>query len=131
MLPVQAVPAPSPELLSLAAGLRRAATDLGLTSNDQRREALLAMAESLRANTGAIVAANQLDRENAQQSGLAPALMARLKLDEVKLEGAIAGVRQLAELADPLGRRQLHRELDDGLVLERVSVPSGPAGIVG
>ncbi len=130
MLLVQAVPDPSPELLSLAAGLRRAATDLGLTSDDQRREALLAMAESLRANTGAIVAANQLDRENAEQSGLAAALMARLKLDEVKLEGAIAGVRQLAELADPLGRRQLHRELDDGLVLERVSVPLGVVGVI-
>ena len=130
MLPVQAVPDPSPELLSLAAGLRRAATDLGLTSDDQRREALLAMAESLRANTGAIVAANQVDLKNAKQNGLAPALMARLKLDDVKLEGAIAGVRQLAELADPLGRRQLHRELDDGLVLERVSVPLGVVGVI-
>jgi len=56
--------------------------------------------------------------------------MARLKLDDVKLEGAIAGVRQLAELADPLGRRQLHRELDDGLVLERVSVPLGVVGVI-
>ena len=130
MLPVQAVPDPSPELLSLAAGLRRAATDLGLTSDDQRREALLAMAESLRANTGAIVAANQVDLKNAEQNGLAPALMARLKLDDVKLEGAIAGVRQLAELADPLGRRQLHRKLDDGLVLERVSVPLGVVGVI-
>ena len=130
MLPVQAVPDPSPELLSLAVGLRRAATDLGLTSDDQRREALLAMAESLRANTGAIVAANQVDLKNAEQNGLAPALMARLKLDDVKLEGAIAGVRQLAELADPLGRRQLHRELDDGLVLERVSVPLGVVGVI-
>ena len=130
MLPVQAVPDPSPELLSLAAGLRRAATDLGLTSDDQRREALLAMAESLRANTGAIVAANQVDLKNAEQNGLAPALMARLKLDDVKLDGAIAGVRQLAELADPLGRRQLHRELDDGLVLERVSVPLGVVGVI-
>ena len=130
MLPVQAVPDPSPELLSLAAGLRRAATDLGLTSDDQRREALLAMAESLRANIGAIVAANKVDLKNAEQNGLAPALMARLKLDDVKLEGAIAGVRQLAELADPLGRRQLHRELDDGLVLERVSVPLGVVGVI-
>ncbi|WP_114992241.1 glutamate-5-semialdehyde dehydrogenase [Synechococcus sp. UW179A] len=130
MSPVQAVPDPSPELLSVAVGLRRAATDLGLTSDDQRRQALLAMAESLRAHTGAIVAANRRDRENAEQSGLASALMARLKLDEVKLEGAITGVRQLAELADPLGRRQLHRELDDGLVLERVSVPLGVVGVI-
>ena len=130
MLPVQAVPDPSPELLSLASGLRRAATDLGLTTDGQRREALLAMADSLRVNSKAIVAANRVDREKAEQSGLAPALMARLKLDEVKLEGAITGLRQLAELADPLGQRQLHRELDHGLVLERVSVPLGVVGVI-
>ena len=130
MLPVQAVPDPSPELLSLAAGLRRAATDLGLTSDQQRREALLAMADSLRAHSSAIVTANRTDRENAAQSGLAPALMARLKLDDTKLEGAITGLRQLADLPDPLGRRQLHRELDDGLVLERVSVSLGVVGVI-
>lgn len=100
-MPVQAVPEPSPELLSLAVGLRRAATDLGQTSDAQRREALLAMAESLRAHADAIVAANLEDRQRAEQSGLAPALLARLKLDANKLDGAIAGVRQLAELPDP------------------------------
>ena len=118
-MPVQAVPEPSPELLSLAVGLRRAATDLGQTSDQQRREALLAMAQSLQSHADAIVAANLEDRQRAEQSGLAPALLARLKLDATKLEGAIAGVRQLADLPDPLGQRQLHRELDEGLVLER------------
>lgn len=130
MLPVQVVPDPSPELLSLAAGLRRAATDLGLTSDSQRREALLAMADSLRAHSSAIVAANRTDCEQAERSGLAPALMARLKLDVTKLEGAVSGLLQLAELPDPLGQRQLHRELDDGLVLERVSVPLGVVGVI-
>jgi glutamate-5-semialdehyde dehydrogenase len=39
-------------------------------------------------------------------------------------------VRQVAELADPLGRRQLHTELDEGLVLERVTVPLGVLGVI-
>ena len=56
--------------------------------------------------------------------------MARLKLDAAKLSGAIDGVRKVADLADPLGQRQLHRELDQGLVLERISVPVGVVGVI-
>ena len=40
------------------------------------------------------------------------------------------GVRKVASLPDPLGRRQLHRELDAGLVLERVTVPLGVVGVI-
>jgi glutamate-5-semialdehyde dehydrogenase len=39
-------------------------------------------------------------------------------------------VRQVAELPDPVGVRQLHRELDAGLVLERLSVPLGVLGVI-
>ena len=47
-----------------------------------------------------------------------------------KLAGAIDGVRKVASLPDPLGRCQLHRELDDGLVLDRISVPLGVVGVI-
>ena len=103
---------------------------LGRLSNQQRREAVLAMAASLEAHAGEIVAANQQDLEAAAADGLPSALVARLKLDAGKLEGAIAGVRQVAELPDPVGVRQLHRELDDGLLLERFSVPLGVLGVI-
>ncbi len=56
--------------------------------------------------------------------------MARLKLDDPKLAAAIDGVRKVASLSDPLGCRQLRRELDQGLVLERVSVPLGVVGVI-
>ena len=46
------------------------------------------------------------------------------------MRGAIDGVRQLSALDDPLGARQLHRELADGLVLERVTVPLGVLGVI-
>jgi glutamate-5-semialdehyde dehydrogenase len=77
-----------------------------------------------------ILAANRADLEAAAREDLAAALVARLKLDPAKLEAAIAGVRQVAALPDPLGRRQLHTELDQGLVLERVSVPLGVLGVI-
>jgi glutamate-5-semialdehyde dehydrogenase len=126
----QGVPEPSPELLRLATDVRRAATALGQTDDAQRQQALEAMAAALERHTESIVAANQQDLEQAVAEGLAPALVARLKLDAGKLAGAIDGVRQVAALPDPLGVRQLHRELDEGLVLERVSVPLGVLGVI-
>ena len=126
----QAVPDPSPELLARASSLRRHAIDLAQCIDQQRQEALLAMAEALEQQRDLILKANQADREAAEQEQLAPALLSRLKLDGPKLDGAIAGIRQLAQLADPLAQRQLHRALDEGLVLERVSVPLGVVGVI-
>lgn len=103
---------------------------LGRLSDQQRSQAVQAMAAALEAAAGRIVAANQADLEAAAADGLAPALVSRLKLDAAKLAGAIDGVRQVAQLPDPLGVRQLHRELDAGLVLERVSVPLGVLGVI-
>ena len=124
------VPEPSAELLQRAAAVRLAAVDLGQTDDDQRAAALQAMADALDERAAAIVAANREDLERSAAEGLAPALMARLKLDATKLAGAIEGVRKVAALEDPLGRRQLHRELDQGLVLERITVPLGVVGVI-
>ena len=122
------VPDPSSELLQRAAAVRRSAMALGQLSDEARRGALLTMADALDAAQSEIVAANQADLEAAAAEGLADALVARLKLDAGKLQGAIEGVRQVAQLADPIGVRQLHTELDSGLVLERLSVPLGVLG---
>ena len=103
---------------------------LGRCSDQERRQAVLAMADALEAEASQIVAANAADLEAAAADGLAPALVARLKLDAKKLAGAIEGVRQVAELPDPVGVRQMHRELDSGLVLERLSVPLGVLGVI-
>jgi glutamate-5-semialdehyde dehydrogenase len=103
---------------------------LGRLADGQRRRAVLAMAEALEAGAEAIVAANGEDLAAAERDGLAAPLIARLRLDRAKLASAIEGVRQVAALPDPLGQRQLHTELDDGLVLERVSVPLGVLGVI-
>ena len=124
------MPDPSPELLARAAAVRQAALQLGQCSDQERRLAVLAMAAALEAAAPAILEANRADLEAATAEGLAPSLLARLKLDAAKLAAAIEGVRQVAALPDPLGRRQLHTELDAGLVLERVTVPLGVLGVI-
>ena len=127
---MSSVPEPSAALLQRAAAVRRAAVDLGQTDDGQRALALQAMADALTDRSESILAANREDLERSAAEGLAPALMARLKLDATKLAAAIDGVRKVASLSDPLGCRQLHRELDQGLVLERVSVPLGVVGVI-
>ncbi len=117
-------------LIDLAQQTRAAAQKLGTLSLAQRNDALEKVAQALAANQAKIVAANQADCEAAQRDGIAPALYARLKLGESKLQAAIAGIYDVINLPDPVGHLQLHRELDQDLVLRRVTCPLGVLGII-
>ncbi|MCY4359855.1 MAG: glutamate-5-semialdehyde dehydrogenase [Cyanobacteria bacterium MAG APA_bin_95] len=121
---------PSTELLHRAQRVRRGAVDLAQCSDVQRAAALEAMAVALERHGDTVVTANTLDQQAAAREGLAAPLLARLKLDGAKLADCIQGLRQVAALPDPVGRRQLHRELAAGLELERVTVPIGVLGVV-
>jgi glutamate-5-semialdehyde dehydrogenase len=117
-------------LIETAQHTQAAARQLALLSTEQRNQALEAIAQALESAAPDILAANQEDCRVAQEEGLASALYGRLKLDESKLKGVIAGVRDVQKLVDPLGQTQIHRELDDGLVLQRVTCPLGVLGVI-
>ena len=122
--------AKSLSLPELAQQTRAAALQLAVLSESDRNFALEAIAAALEQATSAIVAANQADLEAAKLDNIAPALYARLKLGESKLQSAIAGVKDVARLADPIGVSQIYRELDEGLILKRVTCPLGVLGII-
>ncbi|MGF1601033.1 MAG: glutamate-5-semialdehyde dehydrogenase [Thermosynechococcaceae cyanobacterium] len=117
-------------LTEVAQQTRAAAQDLAGLSADAKNQALEAVAQALEAAAPEILSANAKDCEAAQASSLATALYARLKLDSNKLAGAIAGIRNVATLTDPVGTVQLHRELDTGLELQRISCPLGVVGVI-
>ncbi len=117
-------------LIEQAQQTRFAAQGLATQTAKVKNQALEAIAQSLEAASPEIIAANAKDCELAQTNGLASALYARLKLDGGKLGSAIAGVRSVATLTDPVGEVQIHRELDQGLILKRVSCPLGVLGII-
>ncbi|MEO0686208.1 MAG: glutamate-5-semialdehyde dehydrogenase, partial [Cyanobacteria bacterium J06649_11] len=77
-----------------------------------------------------IIQANIADCEAATNDGIAKPLYKRLQLDEHKLRDNIAGVRDIGKLSDPVGNVQIHRKLDTGLILKRVSCPLGVLGII-
>ena len=118
------------DLTVLARKTRTAARILSLTPIETRNSALEAMAESLATNADAIVRANEADCAAAQTDDIGSALYARLKLDRIKLNGAIVGVRDVGKLADPIGDVQLHRELDTGLIMKRLTCPLGVVGVI-
>ena len=123
MKTVPAIPDPSTELLQRVSDVKTASKNLSLTTNEQRCKALCLMADSLSARISEIVKENLSDLQIAESKGLNQSLLARLKLDEVKLKSAIEGIRKVAKLSDPIGLVQFKRELDSELVLERVTVP--------
>jgi glutamate-5-semialdehyde dehydrogenase len=120
----------SPSLIEIAQQTRIAAGKLAILSTKARNYALEAIAQALEIATPKILAANEADLKVAEANNIAPALYARLKLGESKLQAAIAGVRDVAKLDDPVGVNQIHRELDTDLILKRVTCPLGVLGII-
>ena len=117
-------------LTQIARQTRQAASQLAVLSAEDRNAALIAIADALKQATPEILEANQKDLDAAEKNGISPALSARLKLGESKLQSAITGVRDVAKLADPIGTVQINRELDEGLILQRVTCPLGVLGII-
>ena len=109
---------------------RQASWELSSLQESIRNEALNRMAEALDRNRKRIFEANRLDMEKGREENLASPLLARLLMDEKKLDGVIKGLKDLQSLPDPLGRTLLSRELSDGLDLYRVTCPIGVLGIV-
>jgi glutamate-5-semialdehyde dehydrogenase len=119
-----------PALTKMARATRSGAQRLAVLGERERNQALEAMAQSLEAHAREILAANEADCQAAAAEGIPQAIYARLQLGESKLAAAIAGVRDVAKLRDPIGTVQIHRQLDEGLILKRVTCPLGVLGII-
>ena len=95
-----------------------------------RNSALKEVAISLKRNEGAIVKANQIDLENAEKGNLAMPLLKRLKYDHMKVEESMAQIESLVRQEDPIGRSISKTELDEGLVLDKVTTPIGVVAVI-
>jgi glutamate-5-semialdehyde dehydrogenase len=115
---------------SLGINAKLSTAELALTSAEQRNAALLAAAHSLQANVGKILAANQLDMQQAEQRGLSSAMLDRLILNDERVAAMASGLEAIAELDDPLGDVIEEWQRPNGLTIQRVSVPLGVIGII-
>jgi glutamate-5-semialdehyde dehydrogenase len=109
----------------LGKSARRAAGQLATLNGRARDAALHRIAAGLRAQTQALLAANALDIEAAEKADLAPALVARLKLDAKKVEQMATGVEQIAVQVDPVGQTIEGYNRPNGLRVEKRRCPIG------
>ncbi len=109
---------------------RSAALVLALMPSTRKAAALASAAESIRAASATIVAANAEDMTRAAEAGLSGALLDRLRLDEARVAVMADGVAAVAALADPVGQVIDASERPNGLKLSRVRVPIGVIGII-
>ena len=124
------VPEPGNDLLGKADQVRLASIKISQTANQKRIKALNFMADYLEKNTGEILQANNEDYTRAEKKGISKALLSRLKLSKEKLNLGIEGVRKVGDLTDPVDQVQIKRELSNGLILERKTVPIGVLGVI-
>ena len=117
-------------LSAIAQATRQAARQLAVLPTEARNQAIEAIAIALEAATPEILEANAADCQAAEADGIPKPLYNRLKLDATKLKAAIDGVRDVKKLNDPVGTVQMHRELDEGLILKRITCPVGVVGII-
>ncbi len=96
----------------------------------QKNEALAQFAAIIEENSDFLLSENQKDIAQAEQDGLTPSLYQRLKLDAGKIKQLAQGLRDLIQLPDPAGQVLSQTLLDEGLVLEKLTVPLGVIGII-
>jgi glutamate-5-semialdehyde dehydrogenase len=122
----------TPEMLiaTMGARARRAAAEMALAPSEQKAQALIAAARSLRESTSKIILANRTDMERGAANGLSSAMLDRLRLDETRIAAVADAVEQVATLADPVGQTIDETVRPNGLVLQRVRVPLGVIGII-
>ena len=114
----------------LARAAKAASRPLGFATDAERQAAVRAMAAALRSQADAILEANAEDMAAAEEAGVNAGLLDRLLLTPERIEGMAAGLEQLADLPDPVGRVLEHRTIDCGLDLSKVSVPLGLVAMV-
>lgn len=118
------------EIRTEAKKMKRSAPVLAASTMEQRNRALDCIATALKEHEAEIFEANKKDMEYAESKQIARSIQKRLKYDENKLRDSISGVLELKELSDPIGKVLMHRQLDEGLVLKKISVPIGVIGVI-
>jgi len=118
------------ELIEKGKLAKAAAQKLAVAPTGLKNAALRAMAQALLDKSGFIIAENQKDLDSGAANGMSDSLLDRLKLTPARIEGIAEGVRQVAELPDPVGEVMSGVKRPNGLKINKVRVPLGVVGVI-
>lgn len=103
---------------------------LNTLSGRDKNRILKEMAEALRANTMDLMESNAMDMSDGKKNNLSSALMDRLYLDESRINAMAVAIEEIAALKEAVGRVLDGWVTEDGLKIEKVSIPIGVIGII-
>ena len=116
-------------MISMLTRAKAAKTAIAALTTEEKNAALAAMADALEANQEAILAANQMDLDNAP-STISPVMIDRLALSPARIAGMAQGIRDVVNLPDPIGKVLKSHTRADGLLIEKTAVPMGVIAII-
>jgi len=108
---------------------RAAKRQMALADTQTKNQALFAMADALIAHTKDILSANTEDLDRAKGT-VSDVMLDRLALSAQRIEDMAKGIREVAELPDPVGEVISRVERPNGLIIERTAVPMGVIAII-
>ena len=108
---------------------KAARAQVSCLSTEKKNAALNAMADALIAHKAEILAANAVDMEKAAET-ISSVMLDRLKLTGERIDAMAKGIREVADLPDPVGRLLEEHVRDDGLKISKVAVPMGVIAII-
>lgn len=109
---------------------RAASRELARASTEDKNNALMAMASMLDSARPQLLSANSKDIEQAKKNNLEAALVERLILDDKRIDSMIEGLRQVANLLDPVGEMGDFAYRPSGIQIGKMRVPLGVVGII-
>ncbi|MBE7002004.1 MAG: glutamate-5-semialdehyde dehydrogenase [Ruminococcaceae bacterium] len=116
-------------MLNMLQSANAAKLEISQLSTEEKNNALYAMADALIDQTDIILAANAEDMENAKGS-ISPVMLDRLRLTKERIAGMAEGIRQVAQLPDPVGKTLDTYVREDGLSISKISSPIGVVAII-
>lgn len=117
-------------MLDIGRKAKAAARPLAIASAEQKNRALDAMADAIMASTDEILKANAADLAQVRDSGLQASFIDRLTLTPERIAAMASGIREVAELKDPVGEVIAAWDRPNGLHIERVRTPLGVIGVI-
>lgn len=118
------------ELIQKAKKAKEITADLAVSTTEQKNEALLLIAEQLIEETDYILTENEKDILAGRKNGLTESLIDRLKLTSERIKDMADGLKQVANLADPIGEVLEEWDRPNGLQIKKVRVPLGVIGMI-
>jgi glutamate-5-semialdehyde dehydrogenase len=117
-------------MVTLGRQAREAARLMRKASGSAKAKALHAMAQRLADQRQQLQAENARDLAAAEKNGLEPALLDRLRLSDKAIDTMAAGLRQIAEMPDPVGSITASTVRPNGMRVAQMRVPLGVIGII-